>query len=350
MASLSVNGVIHGTGGRTKLLIDGMFRESITGSAPNIWDLPISGTYTNCVRINAVTLLLDNPASTSYFSFPVHWTQNEVTWYTSQIGQSGETILYHSLGAVNISTTLIGNAISDAIRTVGGLNTSSQINTYAEFCPNKTAPHGLGEFRWYAHSTPGGTSVRYTAPSTVDWGSAYTVTGYGSAIFKEIAGKPYSQTKVAIFKGTTQMAESAEINFNTDFGTYVTYTANNTYDVTTSETWYVKTLHYYGGAWVVGSSVSFSISFSGQPFAYARTSIVRIADTMTLDFTHNTVLEGYDIRLTVNGANGGYNQMICDASPTTIEYVGPGPLSNPAGWKLEVYYNLQWVQLDAGTR
>jgi len=343
--ALEVNGVLHGTGDRNLILIDGMFVEEGTGNIPSTFLLPVSGSYVGCSRVGSDTLYITNPSTNiGSFSFPVYWTIDESTWYTTQL----TGISYKSLGGIDITTSAIRNAIGESSNSVGVLCASSLVNRYAEYCPDANSPHPMGDFRWYAHATPGGASVRATkSDDPVGWGDTVTINGFMSRVYKEISGKPYSQSKVELYEGASLRAASAEVNLNTTYGAKTTYDKQNPYDTTTTVTWYVKTSHYYGSAWVEGASESFTIEFSGSPFAYVFGSDERNGEDLTVNFTHNGALEGYSIRLRVIGL--GTQSQLCGASPESITYTDPQPIPENTNWVLEVDYNGNWVTLGNGS-
>jgi hypothetical protein len=348
MANVAVQGVLYGTGANEIILVTGMFINTTTWTIPDAIRLPAAGgTYTNCSKGGNQTLNLVNPASDSTFTFTVEWTMDSTNWYTTDI----TGILLHSLGLVNISTTQIKNAIGEDTNVVSELCSSPLVNKYAEFCPDGNSPYKMGDFRKYAHSTPGGTFTRTDwAGNTVPWKTLYIINGFGGRVFKEITNRPYSATKLQIRNGNTVMAESDEIDIRAAvFGIWQVYNSTNIYDTATNETWHIVTQHLYGGTWYDEADTSFTVSFAGDPFTFVRTGLVHVVDTLDVIYTSTVAARGLDERLTVGGANGGYALLTNSASPEQIEYVGAGALVNGSAWKIEIYYNAAWIQVLAGT-
>lgn len=345
--ALIVKGQLFGTGNGTLNVAENMFLNTTGYVEPATATLPASGgTYTNCSKTGSSIITFSNPASDTTFSFPIYWTQDETTWYTTQI----TGVLYHSLGTTDITTNGIKTAIGESINTVSGLCQSSKVNRYAQFCPSGSSPYLMGDFRKYAHNTPGGTTVRYDNPSPVVWRGSYTVRAFGSKVFKEITGKPYSATDLQIIETSTQKANTGSLDYNNAYGGYVYYTGTNGYDISTNETWTVKTQHYNGSSWVDGSTATFTLSFLGSPFGVVVTSHTRDADTVYITYTSLAFARGYDFKLTAwRGSNTGSTIQTNSGTPESIEATAPSAFGGTASWKLEVYYNLAYVQVASGT-
>ena len=326
-----------------------MFIDTATGTEPSTLTLPNSGTYTNCSRIDGNTLAIDNPGSDSTFSFPVYWTHDESTWYTSQI-TSDATVLYHSLGANNIGQDLIKTTIGAGFYGDHALENAGLTNYYSEYCPDGSNPNGQGEWRWYAHTTPGGSKVRswITGGSyTVAWGTSKTIRVFGSRVFKEISGKPFSSSRVVLYRNSTEVASSSTIDFNSYFGAYLSYNlpVNNEYLAGTSVTYYAKTEHYNGSSWVVGESQTISISYSSNPYGYSKTSVSLTPDTCEIIFTFST---GFSAKFQVN--THGYTTQVVSSSPATMDVSAPGAFHMSEAWTLYTEEGSgNWVQIDHGT-
>ena len=348
MATIVTKGRLFGTGGDGLTIAENMFLNTTSYDEPSTVMLNAAGgTYTNCSKSGNFSIVFTNPASDTTFSFPVHWTEDEVTWYTTQITGT----LYHALGLINITTTLVRTAISESINTVGGLCSSAKVNKYAQFCPNGSAPYKLGDFRKYAHNTSGGTYVRYDTPSPIAWKGAYTVRGYASMIFKEITGKPYSASDLQILESGTLRNNTGSLDYTSVYGGYISYASTNPYDTETHETWTVKTQHYYSGSWVDGTVVTFDMDFLGSPFTVVVTSHTKDADTVYITYTSASFAIGYEFKLTAwKGANTATAIQTNSGSPENIEASAGSPWGiGTVNWKIEVYYNLAWCQVAAGS-
>ena len=200
MATLRKYGDIISTGG-VAFVIDATMFYVDSGLILDTISLPdpdSNNVYVGCSKDGSLSILPDNPASDSTCSFPVAWTAHDSA-NTSYSGTATiSAIVYHSLGGVNISTTLIGNAIGNSSRDVGILCTAPEVNHCAQFCPDGAAPYKMGDFRWYAHTSPCGLVLKadngYTTiiglpnGDTQQYGDLKVI---GSKAFKAIAGTSY---------------------------------------------------------------------------------------------------------------------------------------------------------------
>jgi hypothetical protein len=343
-------GEIFGTGSDAISVETNMFLDNSTYLEPANVRIPVAGTFINCSRGGNTQVTLNNPASDTTCQFPVEWSMpiDELHYYSTDI----TVILYHSLGLYNITMTLIKNAIGETMFNLSSLCKSSKVNHYAQYCPDGSIPYKMGDFRKYAHNTPGGTSTTAIYPLTsIAWKGPYTVRGLGSKIFKQITSQPWAQTKLQIKSGATLKSESDDVSLGTGvYGIYDDYSANNTYDISTNETWTVRTQHNLGGSYVDGSIFTFIISFTGDPYQVVVTNQVHIVDTLDITYTSLTPTRGRTMKLTVANPNGGYSIQTNSTSPETIEYDGPGPLSNGAAWNLQLdTIESGYVQVAAGT-
>ena len=337
MPTLIAIGNISATGGATKTLDATMFYVYGTSNPPLDFRLPVGGSYTNCSRRGTDTLDLTNPGSNSTYSFTLEWIQLEAertgTWYSDTF--SGHT-LYASLGPNNISTTLVKNAIGESVNTVSGLCSSGLVNKYAEYCPNGSSPYKLGDFRWYAHSTSGGCSLKYIGPpGNVAWKATYTVTGYLTRIFKELTNKPYSQTRVV-----TGSTAGSSVNLNNVYGTFTSET--NTNPVTTggasSTSYTVKSQHYYSGSWVDGNTTTFTINFDGCPFTISYRNKSYVAKELTIGYNITSADYSKNIKLIVPTHSAtAYDATPGSGSTGSISLYNIADFTGDA-WSLQIEY------------
>lgn len=264
MAAVIKCGQIYAIGDVNLSLDAGMFLYDTTYAFPSSIRLPVSGgTYVGCSKLNASTLTITNPASDSTFTFPIQGSEDDTTWIDGNI----TGVVYHSEGSYNISLNNIRTVIGETTYSLAGLCASSLVNPYSLYKPNGSSPYRLGDFRWYAHGALGGTYVTYTKPSTsVNWGDTYTVRAIGSKRWIEIPGKPFTTSRVVLILSSADMDETT-INFNTTFGAVAEYTtAAETPSAETVYTWYAKTQHFTGGAYVDGSTETFTVTRLGRPW------------------------------------------------------------------------------------
>lgn len=340
-----VKGELFGTGGATRDITLDMFCDGSTFNEFSAVRIATSGTFSNCSRYNSTTLSLSNPATDDTFIFPLEYTYNEATWYSTNIRGT----LYHSLGTTNISTSLVKSAIGAGNNAVGLLCTSANVNRYAEYCPDINAPHSLGEFKLYSHNTKGGTSIRCIAPTSVDWQYSYDIKALASKVFKEVSGKPYARTSIQLLKGVTSLGESNEFDLNNMYGSVYTYTAANNYNTTTTETIYAKTRHFNGSTWVDGDVKSFTITFNGDPYQVRFSSSYHAADTFSLTYTCTSSTIGVLTKLVVAGTYGGYVNQYNSGSPETIEFSGPGPIADNTTWNFQLQIGAgNWITVLSG--
>ena len=325
-----------------------MFINEATWDTPASVRLPSSGTYTGCAKVSTYELSITNPSSDSTFSFPVEYSENDIDWYTSQITGT----VYKSLGATNISFTLVRTTIGESTWTLSGLCSSSLVNDYSYYKPNGSSPYKLGDFRWYCHGALGGTYVTYVKPaSTVTWGVSYTVRALGSRRWVEISGKPYSTSRVALYEDST-LRSNTEVNFNTTHGAITSYnTAAETPVSQTNHQWYAKTQHYYGGSWVDGSTESFTVTQYGRPWTINIDSITRIGTILRLQYDCTENYSGASLlKFTATDSHGTVYEENAFATGSNITWdltcAGDNNWDVSYTWSLQVYYNSTWYNYN----
>lgn len=338
-------GQIYAIGDVNLTVSAGMFIKDTDYDFPASIRLPAAGTYTNCAKVSTYVLSITNQASDGTFTFPIEWSDNDIDWYSASI----TGVSYHSEGATNISLNHIRSTIGESTYSLAGICSSSLVNIYSLYKPNGSSPYRLGDFRWYAHGSLGGTYVTYAKPAaTVQWGVAYTVRAIGSKRWIEISGKPFATSRVVLFEGATERAET-EINFDTTFAAVASYTtAALTPAAETNYTWYAKTQHFTGGSYVDGSSETFTVTQYGRPWTISIDSgPTRIGDTITIqvDYTENATGPSM-IRFSGTDSHGTYYEDYpVSGSENNIVISVVNSWGNwEAGytWTLQVYYNSTW--------
>jgi len=254
MATLRKIGDIISTGGVAFVIDATMFYvdSGYTIDSISLPDPDSTNVYVGCSKDGTLSLLPDNPASDSTCSFPVAWTAHDANGSISGTA-TVSAIVYHSLGGDHIDMTLIGNAIGSNLRKEGDLELVSTVNFCAQFCPDGAAPYQMGEFRWYAHSSPCGLVLKDESSGEVygqpDGSSTSTavVQAVASKAFKALSGTSFQYSKIWIEDSAGNIVTYVQKDLSTQTYDYINISVN----VYTSQTYTVKgAMSADGSTWV----------------------------------------------------------------------------------------------------
>ena len=202
-----------------------------------------------------------------------------------------------------------------------GASTSSLINQYSRFKPDKQPPHGMGEWLNYCHSAEGGAKViafSCDKGTSVAYGASYQLT----AAMQRKDADVYA-IKIAIYNQAGGLvSESSTTNFSDKYHfAFKSSVFHNLSPTTTSTVYTAKAYHQdvAGGAWILSGTLTCWLTLEGIPYTITLSSIEVTGAkqaTVTLSAKNNTASAmTFDCRLTLTNGTVNTNKALQFTAP-----------------------------------